>query len=175
MAIATRSKVLADSRLDGMPAVRTKVDVVLIWVWPAIRWITDHPLAVAAESGAVLLGSLPIAGLALFAPQQWRLTGALSSVGGPSGPLDWSIISLVLALGLVCSRLLASPAGRLLFLVGHVGLFAALSSAFAILYWPSLGAIVYGLATLVAIAGVARLAREAHVPGGRDVGPRTRT
>lgn len=174
MATATRSKVLTDSRLDGMPAVCTRVDVVLIRIWPAIRWITEHPLAAAAETGSVFLGGVPIALLALFAPEQWRLAGALSSVGGPSGPGDWSIIALVLAVGLMCSRLLESSAGRLLFLVGHVGLFASLGSAFAILYWPSLGAIVYGLATLVAIAGVARLAREAH-SGGRHAGPHTRT
>lgn len=171
MATATRARVLDDSRVDGMPAVLTRVDVVLIHIWPAIRWITEHPLAAAAESGSVLLGSVPIALLALFAPEQWRLAGALTSVGGPSAPLDWSVIAVVLAVGLVCSRMLDSAAGRLLFLVGHVGLFASLGSAFAILYWPSLGAIVYGLATLVAIAGVARLAREAH-SGGRHAGPR---
>lgn len=173
MATATRARVLADSRVDGMPGVRTRVDVVLIHIWPSIRWVTDHPLAAAAESGAVVLGSLPIAVLSLFAPEHWRLAGALSSVGGPSSPLEWSVIALVLAVGLTCSRMLDSPAGRLLFLVGHVGFFAALSSAFAILYWASLGAIVYGLATLVAIGGVARLAREAH-SGGSHAGPRIR-
>lgn len=156
-----------------MPIVLTRVDVLLIRIWPVIRWVTEHPLAVAAETGAVFLGSVPVALMALFAPEQWRLSGALASVGGPSEPAQWSVIALVLAVGLICSRLLDSQAGRLLFLVGHVGFFAALASAFAILYWPSLGTIVYGLSTLVAIAGVARLAREAH-SGGRHAGPHSR-
>lgn len=174
MATATRSKVLTDSRLDGMPAVYTRVDVLLMRIWPAIRWITEHPLAAAAETGSVFMGSIPVALLAVWAPNQWRLpVFALAEIVASSEPLHWCAVAIVLAVGLTCSRMLDSQAGRLLFLVGHVGFFAALASAFALIDRPSLGTLVYGAGTLVAIAGVARLAREAH-SGGRRVGPHPR-
>jgi len=173
VATATRARVLDDARVEGLPIVLTRVDVLLIRIWPVIRWVTEHPLAVAAETGSVFLGSIPIALLALFAPEQWRLANALVAVGGPSEPAQWSVIAVILAVGLTCSRMLDSQAGRLLFLVGHVGFFAALASAFALIDRPSLGTLVYGAGTLVAIAGVARLAREAH-SGGRHAGPHPR-
>lgn len=156
-----------------MPAVCTRVDVVLMRIWPAIRWITEHPLAAAAETGSVFLGSIPVALLAVWAPNQWRLASALAEIVAPSEPLHWCAVAIILAVGLTCSRMLDSQAGRLLFLVGHVGFFAALASAFALIDRPSLGTLVYGAGTLVAIAGVARLAREAH-SGGRHVGPHPR-